>query len=103
LKLLAKVPEERYQSALGLREDLETCRLEWTKQRAIPVFALGRRDVSDRFLIPRRLYGRERDVSELQAVFERVCRQGAALCLVAGYSGIGKTSLIQEPRKTTRW
>ncbi len=99
MKLLAKTAEERYQSALGLKEDLAHCAREWAARRAVEPFALGERDVPDRFLISQKLYGREREVAELLGAFDRVC-QGrstpATMMLVAGYSGIGKTSLIQE-------
>src|SRR5262249_21460450 len=96
MKLLAKTAEERYQSALGLRADLEICGREWAAKGGIEPFALGERDVSDSFLIPRKLYGRERDVEELLAAFDRACEGQTTMMLVAGYSGIGKTSLIQE-------
>jgi predicted ATPase/transcriptional regulator with GAF, ATPase, and Fis domain len=95
LKLLSKTPEERYQSAAGIRHDLEICAREWAAARTIRPFPLGRRDVSDRFLIPQRLYGREQEVRRLATIFEQVSRGCTALALVAGYSGIGKTSLIQ--------
>ena len=96
MKLLAKTAEDRYQSALGLRADLETCAGEWTTRGQIEAFKLGRRDVPDRFLIPRKLYGREREVAELLSAFEQTCEGRTSMMLVAGYSGIGKTSLIQE-------
>ncbi|MEK7833216.1 MAG: sigma 54-interacting transcriptional regulator, partial [Acidobacteriota bacterium] len=96
MKLLAKTAEDRYQSAAGLRADLEVCAREWTANGRIAAFELGQRDVSDRFLIPRKLYGRERDVEALVAAFDRVCERQPAFMVVAGYSGIGKTSLIQE-------
>src|SRR5262249_16925781 len=96
MKLLAKTAEQRYQSALGLKADLEICAREWATERRIAPFPLGRRDISDRFSIPQTLYGREREVERLLAVFDRVCEGMSALTLVAGYSGIGKTSLIQE-------
>ncbi len=96
MKLLAKTAEDRYQSALGLRADLEVCAREWAANGRIAPFALGERDVSDRFLIPRNLYGRERDVEELLAAFDRACEGQPTMMLVAGYSGIGKTALIQE-------
>jgi predicted ATPase/transcriptional regulator with GAF, ATPase, and Fis domain len=99
MKLLAKTPEERYQSALGLQADLEVCAQAWALQRFIPPFVLGQQDVSDRFLIPRRLYGRAREVESLLRAFDRVCGGQTALLLVAGYSGIGKTSLIEELHK----
>jgi PAS domain S-box-containing protein len=96
MTLLAKTAEERYQSAQGLREDLEICAREWAAHRRIAPFALRRRDVSDRFLIPQKLYGRNREIEELLGAFDRACSGGAAMTLVTGYSGIGKTSLIQE-------
>ena len=96
MKLLAKTAEERYQSALGLREDLQHCEQEWNSRASIAAFTLGRRDVSDRFLIPQKLYGRETELSQLLQAFEGVCEGSTAMMLVAGYSGIGKTSLIQE-------
>ncbi|WP_437574029.1 AAA family ATPase [Sorangium sp. So ce887] len=97
LKLLAKAAEERYQSALGLRHDLDRCFAELRSRGAIDAFPLGQRDVSDRFQIPQRLYGREREVEALLAVFERVVAQGLPeLVLVSGYSGVGKSSLVAE-------
>ncbi len=96
MTLLAKTAEERYQSALGLREDLEICARDWAAHRRIAPFSLKRRDVSDRFLIPQKLYGRDREIEELLRAFDRTCSGAAAMMLVTGYSGIGKTSLIQE-------
>ncbi|WP_437733486.1 AAA family ATPase [Sorangium sp. So ce1335] len=97
LKLLSKAAEERYQSAAGLRHDLDECFARWRASGAIPPFALGQRDLSDRFQVPQRLYGREREVEALLAVFERVVAQGRPeLVLVSGYSGIGKSSLVAE-------
>jgi predicted ATPase/transcriptional regulator with GAF, ATPase, and Fis domain len=99
MKLLEKTAEQRYQSALGLREDLAHCAREWSARRRIEPFALGGRDVPDRFLVSQKLYGREREVAQLLRAFDLVCESGAAagsMLLVAGYSGIGKTALIQE-------
>ncbi|MGE0886804.1 MAG: sigma 54-interacting transcriptional regulator [Blastocatellales bacterium] len=96
LKLLAKTAEDRYQSALGLRADLEVCAREWNECGRVAPFQLGNRDFSNRFLIPQKLYGREREVEKLLEAFEQICEGQAAMMLVAGYSGIGKTSLIQE-------
>jgi len=92
MKLLSKTAEQRYQSALGVYRDLETCAQAWTDRREIPVFPLARRDVSDRFLIPQKLYGRDGEVATLEAAFERVCGGPSEIVLVSGYSGIGKTS-----------
>lgn len=99
MKLLAKTAEERYQSARGLREDLESCAREWAANAAIAAFPLGRNDVSDRFLVSQKLYGREREVAVMLTAFERACAgcvTPPSMMLVSGYSGIGKTTLIQE-------
>ncbi|WP_257460460.1 trifunctional serine/threonine-protein kinase/ATP-binding protein/sensor histidine kinase [Archangium lipolyticum] len=99
MKLLAKTAEERYQSAEGLRADLEKCR-ERMRQGTLEVFPLGARDVPLRLTLPQRLYGREAQVSALLRGFERVHHGGQAeLMLVRGYSGIGKSSLVQELHK----
>jgi serine/threonine protein kinase len=95
MKLLAKVAEERYQSAEGLGVDLERCR-----GGALEVFPLGERDVPQQFQLPQRLYGREAQVFTLLGGFERVSGGGQAeLMLVRGYSGIGKSSVVQELHK----
>jgi hypothetical protein len=98
MKLLAKSADDRYQSAAALREDLELCARQWSAHRSIAAFPLGRRDLGDRFLISQKLYGREREVKTLLDAFRRACAGGgpSSMLLVAGYSGIGKTSLIQE-------
>lgn len=99
MKLLAKTPEERYQSAQSLREDLEFCMRQWTSFGSIVAFPMGRRDIGDRFVISPKLYGREHDVQTLLEAFERACsggRQSSSMLVVGGYPGIGKTSLIQE-------
>jgi serine/threonine protein kinase len=100
LKLLAKAAEERYQTARGLLHDLDECFARWRASGIIREFALGQRDLSDRFQIPQRLYGREREVEALHAAFARVVAQGRPeLVLVSGYSGIGKSSLVAELHK----
>jgi predicted ATPase/signal transduction histidine kinase/tRNA A-37 threonylcarbamoyl transferase component Bud32 len=97
LRLLAKVPDDRYQSASGLAHDLERCLSQWRETGRIAAFPLGENDVSDHFLIPQKLYGRAAERVVLQEAFERVVTTGAPeLVLVSGYSGIGKSSLVNE-------
>ncbi|WP_043427703.1 trifunctional serine/threonine-protein kinase/ATP-binding protein/sensor histidine kinase [Cystobacter fuscus] len=96
MKLLAKVAEERYQSAEGLKADLERCR-EALGQGVREEFPLGTQDTPQRFQLPQRLYGREAQVASLLEGFERVTRTGRPeLLLLSGYSGIGKSSLVHE-------
>jgi PAS domain S-box-containing protein len=100
MKLLAKNAEERYQTAAGLEADLRRCLAEWQSNGRIASFTLGANDSSDRLLIPEKLYGREREVDSLLAAFDRVVAQGTAeLVLVSGYSGVGKSSLVNELHK----
>jgi predicted ATPase/signal transduction histidine kinase len=97
LKLLAKMAEHRYQTACGLQRDLERCLAEWEARHSIEPFGLGEQDVSDRFELAQKLYGRDEEVAEVFAAFERVTAQGTPeLVLVSGYSGIGKSSLVRE-------
>ena len=99
LKLMAKNAEDRYQSALGLKYDLEQCLQQWLKKGTIDNFELGQRDVSDRFIIPEKLYGRETEVQALLDAFERVAKGKTEMILVAGFSGIGKTAVVNEVHK----
>jgi predicted ATPase len=97
LKLLAKTAEERYQTAAGLEADLRKCLLGWDSTDGIQPFAIAQQDVPDRLLIPEKLYGREQACQTLLQAFDRVIRSGKPeLVLVSGYSGIGKSSLVQE-------
>ncbi|MBE9161600.1 MULTISPECIES: AAA family ATPase [Microcoleaceae] len=99
MKLMAKNAEQRYQSALGLKNDLERCLQQWQETGNIETFDLGTRDVCDRFLIPEKLYGREREIQQLLAAFERVAQGNSEMMLVAGFSGIGKTVVVNEVHK----
>ncbi|WP_437669404.1 AAA family ATPase [Sorangium sp. So ce131] len=97
MKLLAKAPEDRYQTALGLWSDLQMCLTELEELGMIDIFPLGTSDIPDRLQLPTKLYGRKRERALLLEAFERVVATGTAeLVLVAGYSGIGKTSLVRE-------
>src|SRR5215510_10761521 len=101
VKLLAKRAEDRYQTAAGLESDLRRCQIEWEAQRGIDDFALGEHDTPDRLLIPEKLYGRRREVEILLASFDRIVSGGAPeLVLVSGYSGIGKSSVVNELHKS---
>jgi PAS domain S-box-containing protein len=97
MKLLAKNPEERYQSASGVEADLRRCLAALQANQRIDPFALGAHDASNRLLIPEKLYGRGRETKVLLDAFDRVVASGALeLVLVSGYSGIGKSSVVNE-------
>ena len=100
MKLLAKTAEERYQTAAGVEADLRRCLADLELYGRIDRFPLGEHDGSDRLLIPEKLYGREREIEALIAAFDRVVAQGGTeLVLVSGYSGIGKSSVVNELHK----
>jgi len=100
MKLLAKTAEERYQTAAGLVADLRRCQAEWEAHDHIAPFSLGTQDVPNCLQIPEKLYGREREINALLASFGRVVAGGTPeLVLVSGYSGIGKSSVVNELHK----
>ena len=98
-KLMAKAAEDRYQSADGVKADLSECLTQLETEGKIANFAIATKDLSNRFQIPQKLYGREDEISCLISAFERVAAVGSSsteLMLVTGYSGVGKTSLVRE-------
>jgi PAS domain S-box-containing protein len=100
MKLLAKTAEERYQTAIGVEQDLRHCLAECERQGSIASFPLGEHDALDRLLIPEKLYGRAREVEALLASFDHVVMNGTPeLVLVSGSSGIGKSAVIYELHK----
>ncbi|WP_036479422.1 AAA family ATPase [Myxosarcina sp. GI1] len=101
MKLMAKNAEERYQSAWGIKTDLEKCLKQLETKSCLETFPLGSHDISNKFQIPQKLYGRETEIETLLTAFERVAttndRQSKIeMLLVAGYSGIGKSYLVHE-------
>ncbi len=98
-KLMAKNAEDRYQSGKGLLADFERCLKDLNTTGVIQDFTPGRFDVRSQLLIPQKLYGREEQVASLLAAFDRVSQGGSEIVLVSGYSGIGKTSVINEVNK----
>jgi len=105
LKLMAKNAEDRYQSAWGIKADLERCAQQLAQNGQINSFQLGIQDVSEQFQISQKLYGREAEIEALLAAFDRVAARGneansqqfnVEMMLVSGYAGIGKSALVQE-------
>jgi len=98
-KLMAKNAEDRYQSAYGLKYDLEICLGQFEKTGNIPDFPLGQRDYSGKFLIQQKLYGREHEIDDLMAAYQHCAKGAKELMLVSGYSGTGKSALVREIHK----
>jgi PAS domain S-box-containing protein len=100
MRLLAKTAEERYQTAAGLERDFRRCLAALEAQHRIDAFPLGQQDTPDRLLIPEKLYGRECEIETLLAAFDRVVSSGRPeMVLVSGYSGIGKSAVVNELHK----
>ncbi|MBL1202285.1 MAG: AAA family ATPase [Nostoc sp. GBBB01] len=99
MKLLAKTQEERYQSTRGLKFDLQNCFYQLQNSGQIKQFSLARQDISDKFQISEKLYGRNQEVTQLLNTFDRVSKGTTEMMLVSGYSGIGKSVLVNEIQK----
>src|SRR4249919_536510 len=101
MKLLSKTAEDRYQTAAGVESDLRRCLSQWEAQGRIDDFTPGAHDTPDRLMIPEKLYGREGEVDTLLAAFDRIVAGGRPeLVLVSGYSGIGKSAVVNELQKS---
>ena len=98
-KLLNKTAEDRYQSALGLKKDLEKVRNALARNKPVPDFPLGMEDISDRFQVPQKLYGRSKEVELLLQRFLSAAGGKPQTLAIAGYSGIGKSALVHEVHK----
>lgn len=99
LKLLRKSAEDRYQSAAGLHNDLKKCLERLAPGNVIADFALAEADFSGRVRFPQKLYGREKELRELVDDFDRACQENSVITFVSGFSGIGKTALVEEMRQ----
>ncbi len=99
LKLMEKTAEKRYMSAFGLKKDLSKCYAIFTKSGKIDEFPIGKDDISDRFQIPEKIYGRDNEISHLMDVFKKVSGGVKELVFFSGQSGIGKTVIINEVHK----
>ena len=99
-RLMEKNAEDRYGSGHGLEADLEQCRNAVAMGRPDTTFPLARHDVNRRFQIPQKLYGRDVELGQLEAFFKNASEGAVEFCLVAGYSGVGKTVLVNELGRT---
>ncbi len=99
-KLMSKSVDDRYQSTFGLIADLERCRADLLRAGSVTPFELGLSDVSRRFQIPQKLYGREAELAQLRGMFDDVAHGRTGLCLVSGEAGVGKSALVNELSKS---
>ena len=97
-KLMAKSAEDRYQSARGVIADLKQCQATRASDNRIH-FEIGAQDFSSNFQIPQKLYGRESELRVLLATFERVSAGSGEIVMLGGYSGVGKSALVNEIQK----
>lgn len=96
LKLLQKNGDHRYQTPFGVRHDLEQCLDQWQQIGSISSFSLGLEDVMGRLQISSGFYGREKEISDLKGLFDRIKLGNKGVVFVSGSSGVGKTALINE-------
>ncbi|MGB8954162.1 MAG: AAA family ATPase [Tumebacillaceae bacterium] len=99
IKCLAKHAEDRYQSAYGIKHDLEVCLRQLGEQGRIQDFEVGQADRSEHFRLSDVLYGREQELRSLQAAFAGVCSGECQSVFVSGSSGVGKSSLVEELKR----
>jgi predicted ATPase/signal transduction histidine kinase/ActR/RegA family two-component response regulator len=95
-KLMASMPEDRYQTARGSAHDLLECQSQLHFRGKIQRFTLGQADHAERFQIVPRLYGRADEREVLLSAFGRVIAGARELLLVSGYPGVGKSALVKE-------
>ena len=96
MKLMEKNTENRYQSAPGLKHDLEKCVSSLQANGDIDYFILAQDDISERFKITDELYGRDNEIEVLLSAFNRISKGRKEIVVVKGHSGVGKSALINE-------
>ncbi len=99
-KLMAKSPDNRYQSSYGLQSDLDNCATQWNNTNTIDYFTLAVSDVSMHFNLSTKLYGRDSELSNILATYQRACSVKTEITMVSGYSGVGKSALVNELQKS---
>lgn len=99
MKLLSKNADDRYQSIIGIKNDLTFCFHNIDNVDSLLDFKIGTNDISDRFYIPQKLYGREKELAKIVNIVDKSLNKSARFLLISGYSGIGKTSVVKEASK----
>ncbi|MCV6638978.1 AAA family ATPase [Candidatus Albibeggiatoa sp. nov. NOAA] len=97
MKMMEKMAENRYQSAWGIKTDLEYCKQELERHSEIdPSFKIAQQDISYRLQLPQKLYGRDQEIQSLLTAFDNASLGESQIMLVTGYAGVGKSALVQE-------
>ncbi|MFT7008721.1 MAG: putative ATPase/signal transduction histidine kinase/CheY-like chemotaxis protein [Colwellia sp.] len=99
MKLLSKIPKNRYQSHIAIMKDIDHCQTQWTEKRKINAFKLGSFELPSPLKLNRHLYGREVELIKLSDAIIQCSQEHCKLILIDGESGIGKTALVQEMAK----
>ena len=102
MKLMEKMPENRYQSAIGLKVDLQKCKELLENTGSVEYFKIGEKDFSESFKIPDKLYGREKEIETLKSAFQRINKNLREVVMVTGYSGVGKSQLVNTVRRSIK-
>lgn len=102
MKLLAKNPPERYQSAHGLSIDLQNCLQQWREHQTMTPFPLGQQDLVDKFQLPSRIYGRSLPIATLLDTWAYVKQEHVAVVMVCGEVGMGKSALVNELQQVVK-
>lgn len=100
LKCLAKIPEDRYQSIIGLESDLNICLAQLQNHGTIDSsFVPGKLDIREVFRIPDKTYGRQQELSLVGKIYKAIAEE-PQLLLVTGEKGVGKGAFVQEIAKS---
>lgn len=100
MKLLAKRPQDRYQSAFGLLRDFLICDEQYASKSLISPFELAQKDYIEQFHLPSKLYGAQKSIVALMESFNRVCTGSVEMVIVQGRAGMGKTTLVRNLLET---
>ncbi len=101
LKLMSKSADDRYQSSYGIKQDLNWCMDSLLSLSPVDLggFKLGQKDISEQFQIPQKLYGREKEIGTMFDAYDKIRQGEKKLLMVSGYSGVGKSALVNEMHK----
>jgi len=99
MKLLEKNTENRYQSCFGLIHDLEKCLGQLRVKGSVDDFTIGEKDISQKFQLPQKLYGREQETQRILNCFYDVSLANTIYVQIKGQPGMGKSSLVGELSK----